>query len=168
MTNADEGLIQTGSWSEDVAWELYETTDLPPMELCTAVMCVAIADGKTVLTRNERGWGLLGGHIEDGESLEDALRREAREEGGFIIDQCGVFAVKKILSKVAIPHQRPGEHYPFPVSYMTYYWATTKEPLDVPTGEEIIECGSFSAAEIDLLGTSDRLILEAGWRAFTL
>jgi 8-oxo-dGTP pyrophosphatase MutT (NUDIX family) len=159
-------LLRAGDWSEDIAWELYETTTLPPEELCTAVMCVAISDNRVVLACAKRGWGMLGGHIEEGESLEDALRREAHEEGDFIIAQCQPFAVRKITAKTQIPHQRPGKNYPFPVSYIAYYWATTEQPLGVSTGDEIFESGSFKISEVDSLKTPDQLVIEVGWKAF--
>jgi NADH pyrophosphatase NudC (nudix superfamily) len=160
-----EKLIATGNWGENVTWELYDASDFPPVELCTAVMCVAITDGKIVLACSERGWGMLGGHIEDGETLDMALHREALEEGGFIIQQYELFAVRRITAKVQ-SSQRPGKSYPFPVSYMTYYWATTDGPLQKPTGEEIIESGSFGIDEIGELKTPDQPVIEIGWNAY--
>ena len=157
--------VAIGDWGENVSWELYEASDLPPVELCTAVMCVAIADGKIVLACSERGWGMLGGHIEDGETLDMALRREAHEEGGFVVRHYELFAVRRITAKVQ-SSQQPGKNYPFPVSYMTYYWATTDESLQKPTGEEIIESGSFGIDEIGKLKTPDQPIIEVGWSAY--
>ena len=167
MTRANGALIAVGDWGENISWELYETFALPPTELCTAVMCVAIAGEKVVLACSERGWGMLGGHIEDGESPDQALRREALEEGGFSIEQYELFAVRKITAKVP-ETARPGKNYPFPMSYMTYYWATTGQPLQTPTGEEILESGSFALNEIDALKTPDQSIIEAGWKAYTV
>src|SRR6266704_2039409 len=132
MASSNTRLIQVDSWGENVTWELYETSTLPPVELCTAVMCVAITDEKVVLACSERGWGMLGGHIEDGETLDAALWREALEEGGFTVEQYELFAVRKITAKVQAS-QRVGKPYPFPTSYMTYYWATTSQPLQAPT-----------------------------------
>lgn len=164
MTSSNN-LIQTGSWGENVTWELYMATALPPKELCTAVMCVAIYDGKAVLACSERCWGMLGGHIKEGETLDEALFREAYEEGGFTIDHHELFAVRKMTAKVP-EAGRSGKHYPFPTSYMTYYWATASEPLCAPTGEEIIESGSFAVEDLAGLDTPDQLIIEAGWRAY--
>ena len=158
--------VAIGNWGENVSWELFATTDEPPTELCTAVMCVAIAGSKVVLACSERGWGMLGGHIEDNETLNAALRREAMEEGGFSIDQCELFAVRKITAK-AQASQRPGKVYPFPTSYIVYYWATTKEPLQAPNGEEILESGSFVIDDIHALSTPDQPVIEAGWQAYS-
>jgi len=162
---SDSRLIMTGNWGENISWELHATTALPPAELCTVVMCVAIANGKIVLACSERGWGMLGGHIEAGESLDDALYREALEEGGFRIERRELFAVRKITAKVP-KTGRAGKDYPFPTSYMAYYWATTNQPLQPPTGEEILESGSFALDEIEALKTPDRPVIEAGWKAY--
>lgn len=105
--NKDNHII-VGKWGDDIQWELYATLALPPAELCTAVMCVAISDNKVVLACSERGWGMLGGHIEDGESLESALYREALEEGGFIIEEYRLFAVRKITATKSAPSSRKG------------------------------------------------------------
>lgn len=159
-------VIGKGAWGDNLAWEVYETTTPPPAELCTAVMCVAVREGKVVLARSVRGWGMLGGHIEDGESLEEALKREALEEGGFRIDNYGQFAVRKIVAKTPVSHERSSKAYPFPVSYITYYWATTSAPLVAPEGEEVLESGTFEQEEIGALETPDQAVIEAGWKAY--
>jgi 8-oxo-dGTP pyrophosphatase MutT (NUDIX family) len=166
MTEMINSLIATGVWGENISWELQEVSSLPPAELCTAVMCVAIAKNKIVLARSERGWGMLGGHIEDGETLDDALFREAHEEGGFSISQYKPFAARKITAKTPEPN-RTGASYPFPTSYIVYYWAATDDLIEDPTGEEIIESESFALSDIDTLNTSDQPIIEAGWKEYT-
>jgi 8-oxo-dGTP pyrophosphatase MutT (NUDIX family) len=166
MDKSTHTLLETGSWGDDISWELYTTSILPPVELCSAVMAVAISNDKIVLTRSERGWGMLGGHIESGENFEDALRREALEEGGFIIDTYRLFAIRKIISRRPIPHQQEGRTYPHPISYLPYYWATTKYDLKPPTGEEIIESCSFNIQQIPSLSTRDQATIEAGWTAY--
>jgi len=166
MNKSTHTLLATGAWSEDITWELYATSVLPPVELCSAVMCVAIRNDSIILTRSERGWGMLGGHIENDETLDEALYREALEEGGFVIDSHHLFAVRKITSTRPIPHQQEGKTYPHPIGYLPYYVATTKQELQSPTGDEIIESNGFAIHEIDLLKTRDQPTIEAGWKAY--
>jgi hypothetical protein len=93
------------------------------------------------------------------------LRREALEEGGFTVERYGLFAVRRITARVD-DTQRPGKAYPFPISYMTYYWATSTQALENPTGEEILESGSFALNEIGELKTPDQPVIEAGWKTY--
>jgi 8-oxo-dGTP pyrophosphatase MutT (NUDIX family) len=158
-------IISTGQWGSDATWELYHSMDQPPLALSTAVMCVAIHDGSIILCRNDRGWGVLGGHIEEGESHIDALKREAHEEGGFLIDSHAQFAVRKITNSrpLSLPGRRP---YPFPISYMSFYWATTTTPLTTHFGEDILESKAFPLSEITPELTNDYAVILAGWNAF--
>ncbi|HJP81296.1 MAG TPA: NUDIX domain-containing protein [Candidatus Saccharimonadales bacterium] len=160
-----KNIISTGEWGSDASWELYHSVDQPPLALSTAVMCVAIYNGSIVLARNDRGWGLLGGHIEKGESHIDALKREAHEEGGFVIDAHEQFAVRKITNSrpLSLPGRRP---YPFPISYMPFYWAITDTPPTTHYAEDIFESKVFHIDEITPSLTNDYAIILAGWKAF--
>jgi 8-oxo-dGTP pyrophosphatase MutT (NUDIX family) len=140
--------METGSWGEKVSWELYASSELPPVELCTAVFCVAFTDeDRIVLTRVARGWEILGGHIEDGEAVTDTLVRESQEEGGFTPTDYQLLGYKKLTSSEPIPHQNPTKMYPFPTGYVVYYRAITDQPLASPSGEEVLESGSFTFEE---------------------
>jgi 8-oxo-dGTP pyrophosphatase MutT (NUDIX family) len=163
----EEVLVEQGSWGDNIKWKLYDSKTLPSTELITAVFCVAIdANDKIVLARSERGWGLLGGHIEDDEELVATLTREAEEEGGFTPCNPILYAYRKITASRPVPHQNPNKQYPFPISYLAYYWATTKSPISQFTGKEILESASFSIDEIRALNTPDLPIIELGYTSF--
>src|SRR5579859_8178516 len=56
-------------------------SQLPPGELISTALVLAFDQGRLLQTRlTARGWDIVGGHIEPGESPEEAARREAYEE----------------------------------------------------------------------------------------
>ncbi len=151
ITNGAPHKILTGEWGEAITWEFYESSEMPPIELCTSVMCVAMTGpDEFVLTHNHRGWELPGGHIELGEGIEDALLRELREEAGFSPEIYKLFGYRKLTTRIPIPHAQQEGFYPFPISYIPYYAALSSLPLDTPTGDpvEILDAKVFSLNEI--------------------
>ncbi len=59
------------------------STDPPPDELVTNIHAVCFAGDAVVLCRDDRDvWMLPGGTREKGESIDECLRRELREEAG--------------------------------------------------------------------------------------
>ena len=55
-------------------------------------LCLAIENGKILLGMKKRGfgagrWNGFGGKVEDGESIEEAAKREMREECGAVIEK---------------------------------------------------------------------------------
>lgn len=61
-----------------------------------AADCIILVGGKVLLIhrRNEPvGWALPGGFVEYGETVEDAIRREMKEETGLELDQLRQFRV---------------------------------------------------------------------------
>lgn len=61
--------------------------DSLPIEKCKQVYGVCFCDGKLVigLGGHKNAWGLIGGTIEKGESFEQTLRREIKEESNMEI-----------------------------------------------------------------------------------
>jgi len=61
-----------------------------------AVDCIILIDGKILLIHRRNpplGWALPGGFVEYGESVEDAVRREMREETGLDLDDLKQYRV---------------------------------------------------------------------------
>jgi len=100
--------ILEGAWDSNQSWALYQDTKMPDVKLCTAVYCLAILPDtkQVVLTRNNRGWEMLGGHIEPGETIEEAMVRECIEEGGFTPETYALFGYRKITAKTPVPHNQ--------------------------------------------------------------
>ena len=152
MNNSE--IIATGKWGDTVEWEIHRSNELPPADLCTAVACVALTGvdlDEIVLTRNKRGWEVLAGHIEKDETIEQALIREALEEGGFRISRSIPFGYRKIrATQRAEPGTRQAS-YPYPITYIPYYVASTDSPIERFNGEEIIDSRTFTLEQYNQL-----------------
>lgn len=61
------------------------------LELRVGVYAVIIENGRILLTRQWDGYSLIGGGIEKGETIEEAIIREAKEETGLEIEPGEVF-----------------------------------------------------------------------------
>lgn len=165
-----QALVDTGTWTwgdESVQWELYHSNTLPNRKDCTAVFCVAITgDDKIVLARENRGWGMIGGHVDGDETLEQALARECLEEGGFTVINPRLFGYRKIIATKSVTHQDPGRSYPFPISYIAYYYDENDQELAKPTEPEVLESGAFTIKEIEALRIPDYGTIRLGWECY--
>lgn len=98
---------------------LYKTTELPALELITSVHVFCFIEGKALFVRHEtRDWDIPGGHIDPGETPEQALKREAQEEASARIHEPRLFAVNEISITEPYPE---GYQYPMPKSYQLFY-----------------------------------------------
>lgn len=70
-----------------------EHTILPKKELLSAVFLIAIDENKILAIENDRGWEIPGGHIEQGETHEEALVREVQEEAGANFSDAKLFSI---------------------------------------------------------------------------
>ena len=69
-------------------------SDIPKSNLIRSVYLLPFTeDGKLVITKNERGWDVIGGHIEPiDESVLDGLKRESLEEASVVFHNIQAFA----------------------------------------------------------------------------
>ena len=157
-------MLLRGVWDDNTSWEFVYASEVPDETLCTAVYCLAVLSEQNaiVLTRNHRGWEMLGGHIEPDETLEAAMLRECLEEGGFVPEQYRMFGYRKLTSKRPVRHSQRGGHYPFPVAYIPHFVAVSTRPLQLPHGQDIIEHRAFTISEIRTLKTEHLPIIHAG------
>ena len=86
------------------------------------------AAGRVLLARRQGTayadglWGLPGGRVEDGETLQDAARREVREEIGVEVTAPGVLGVSRFGAQ-----GQPGVAFLF----LAEAWQGTPTPLDL-------------------------------------
>lgn len=151
-------IISTGVWDENISWEFIVTKELPDLNLCTAVCCIVTFDSKFLIVKNKRGWELPAGHIETGETLTQAIQREVLEETNAKIYEPVFFGYKRLTTKERVAKQgQDNTFYPFPYSYLVFYFAEAKEILAQPLAQDIEEVGlvTYSQAK-ELLDTEGK------------
>jgi len=102
-----------------------------------AVIVLVEHEGRALLGR-QASWGVgrfstLAGFVEPGESLEDAVRREIREESGVIVGE---------------RRYQASQPWPFPASLMIGFRAQALSD-HIEVGDEIVEARWFSPDDID-------------------
>lgn len=139
--------FDTVYWGEDLSTEvIFEAIgELPPQDQITACFVFALHDkDNVVLSKPARGWGLPGGHREEGETAEICLRREAIEEAAMTLDNLtliGRWATKKRF------HSPHNAQYP-DRGYQLLYIADVKELADFIPELEVSERAIVPISEI--------------------
>lgn len=82
---------------------------LPQKIAMTAVKCIIIRHDSILLTKIQRGWDIPTGHIEDGESPEEAVKREVFEETGTILQSSYLLGY---LYSVKVKENERNKKYP--------------------------------------------------------
>lgn len=105
-----------------------------------AMMCLVTRGDKILLARNVNfpagRYSALAGFLEAGESIEDAVHREVREEVGLEVGQLRYFA---------------SQSWPFPNSLMIAYTAEYVSGELTPNGHEIAEADWFDHTDLPQL-----------------
>ena len=118
---------------------------LPPTPLITSALALAFMGQSILMTNlNARGWDIPGGHLEVGESPEEALHREVWEETGAQLANAQLLGYQRIRLYAACP---PNYRYPYPESYQTLFFATVAEMLKFIPTEEARERALFAPSE---------------------
>ncbi|MEY2194308.1 NUDIX hydrolase [Neobacillus sp. BF23-41] len=116
-----------------------------PLILVGAMVCVIDNQGKILLQKRPEGiWGLPGGLLELGESVEEAGRREVFEETGVEIGQLQlveIFSGKQYFRKLP----NGDEFYPVTIAYLSKDIKNHTIKID---GKESIDAGFFPLHEL--------------------
>ncbi|MFP5108938.1 NUDIX hydrolase [Neobacillus sp. C211] len=116
-----------------------------PLILVGAMVCVIDDQGKILLQKRPEGmWGLPGGLLELGESVEEAGRREVFEETGVEIGQLQlveIFSGKQYFRKLT----NGDEFYPVTIAYVSKDIKKNTIKID---GKESIDAGFFPLHEL--------------------
>ncbi len=115
--------------------EVVLTKEEAPFALTkTAFMIALHADGSIMLATNQRrGTEAPGGHVEAGETLEEAAIRETYEEIGCEVSDVVPIGYLKMISEGEVPANWP---YPHPESYQQFYAGKIVNQLPFVPGDE--------------------------------
>ena len=106
-------------------------------QLAPAVITAVLREGRILLAHNRNFqpgmYGLIAGFVEAGESAEDAVAREIREETGIEVGNIRYFS---------------SQCWPFPNSLMLGYYADYVSGEARPDGIELESLGWFSAGNM--------------------
>ncbi|MDO8659321.1 MAG: NUDIX domain-containing protein [Candidatus Parcubacteria bacterium] len=83
--------------------------NLPKKIKMTAVKCVIFRGNKILMTKVPRGWDIPTGHIEKGETPEEAIKREVMEETGTVLKK---FHLLGYLHSVKVKENEKNKKYP--------------------------------------------------------
>lgn len=68
-------------------------TIIPKQEFISSVFLIALNESKILAIKNDRGWDIPGGHVEQGETSEETLIREVEEEAGASFSNAKLLAI---------------------------------------------------------------------------
>lgn len=102
-------------------------------QIAPAVIALVERDGRILLQRNTHYplavWSLVAGFVDAGEGLEDAVRREIREEASIEVKNIRYFG---------------SQPWPFPSNLMIGFLAEYESGELRPDGSEVVESGWFA------------------------
>lgn len=126
-------------------------TDQQPDQQCiTCSFVLAFVGDRLLLTNlNARGWDIPGGHMEAGETPEEAARRELYEETGARVDELNFLGYEVIR---LLGDKPDGYKYPYPDSYMVFYGARISAMEDYTANEESAGRGLFDPKQACVTG----------------
>lgn len=116
--------------------ETYSSDTVPDASLCASVYGVVFKDGALLLTELKEGerptrmFDIPGGHVDEGETLDQAVMREVWEETGVRVRVRAMCAYKKITITIPKPE---GWKYPYPIGYMALFLC------EIVSEEEFVE-----------------------------
>lgn len=127
-------VFPTTRWGSDSIISFEATEHYPPLELTSIVGGFIFHDGKVVLANVPgRGWEIVGGRIDVGETPEETFRREALNQVGVTLSHIKMIGVVRIEHMGPEPPNCP---YPYPLGYGVQFIGVVDQMLPFSGGED--------------------------------
>ncbi len=115
---------------------LYHTDEMPPVDICGTAFTFAFMEDKLLMTRLiKRGWDIPGGHIEPGESPEQAVIRETMEETQVVVEPLELVGVQELEVFGSLPR----DGWTTPLNTQLFYFCRVVEILPFVATQETTE-----------------------------
>ena len=100
MNNQKETIVKKGSQNDNTEYQYRLARTIPEGAISTAVSAVVYYGDSIVMIKNRRGYEIVCGHVEEGETIEQALTREMLEETGCEVESSEMFAYTYVHNTV--------------------------------------------------------------------
>lgn len=167
--NENKGYILSGNWKNTTFWYFYISNALPVNAIATTATGLIIWDNKIVLVEHKnRGWELPGGHIEDGESIIEALTRELHEEAGLTkISNIEMFGYNEIVNPdIEKINKATGKPYPKYAYNAHFIVQATSKPIGCQD-DSCNAIGFFNIEDDEVQNSKVRDIIITGYKYYT-
>ncbi len=162
--------ILSGNWKNTTFWHFYIDTNIPENAVATTATGLVIWDDKILLVKHKnRGWELPGGHIEENESIENALKRELYEEAGVQnITEVEMFGFNEIINPdIEKINKATGKPYPKYAYNIHYIIKTNTEPIGCQD-DSCDEVGFFNIESEEIQNSKVRDIIVIGYAYYLI
>lgn len=139
----------TWKFADDSIRKFIETKILPRDADIVSVCWIFFYKENVILIRNKRWWEIPGWHREFGETVEQTLVREMKEEIWILPAQYTYqfYWYREIINKDSIFNETLGTIYPNPY-YMLHYIGVVDRPTFFATWNDVFESSFFTLDEV--------------------
>ena len=160
-------IILTGDWKKTTFWNFFIGSKLPEMAVATTATGLIVHEDKLMLVQTHRGWELPGGHIEEGETINEALMRELHEEAGLTkATSVKMFGYNEIINPDTEKiNKATGRPYPKRAYNPHFIVEAAEKPIGCQD-QSCTDTGLFSIDSDEVSGSKVRDIILVGYACY--
>ena len=160
-------IILTGDWKKTTFWSFFIGSKLPEGAVATTATGLIVYEDKLMLVQTHRGWELPGGHIEEGETINEALMRELHEEAGLTkASSVKMFGYNEIINPDTEKiNKATGRPYPKRAYNPHFIIETDEKPIGCQD-QSCTNSGLFAIDSAEVNGSKVRDIILVGYSCY--